>query len=145
MVGWPSQRLVGWLSKATSVRARSPRSLYVFCLASELSWSIYCTQAWAFLRTGTATPNLIFSGIITANNSLLGKSNSCNFSLLLEKLEEWVMCYPQKNSVHNSHIVKLSSNKTVWKHVSFQKGSPSSSYWKWVLQGIKRLCVLHSV
>lgn len=32
------------------------------------------------------------------------------------------MYYPQKNSVHISHIVKLSSNKMVWGSVSFQKG-----------------------
>lgn len=38
------------------------------------------------LRMGITAPILIFSGIITASNSLLGKSNSYNFPLLLEKL-----------------------------------------------------------
>lgn len=138
----PSQRLVGRLSAAARVGAWSPRALHLFCLAGELSWSSYCTQA--SLSTGTTAPNLIFSGIITANNSLLGKSNSCNFSLLLENLEGWVMYYPQ-NPAHASHIVKLSSNKMVWKSVSFQKGLHSSSYWKWVLQGIKKLYALCGV
>lgn len=32
------------------------------------------------------------------------------------------MYYPQKNSIHTSHIVKLSSNQMFWKSVSFQKG-----------------------
>lgn len=132
---WASQRLVDWLNEAVTVG---------FCLAGELPWSISCTQAGASLRTGTKAtkPNILWD--FTANNSLLGKSKSCNFSLLLEKLEAWVMYYPQ-NSAHASHIVKLSPNKMVWKSVSFHKGLHSSSYWKWVFQGVKKLYALRGV
>lgn len=62
---WDDQARRYWADSAV-VNAQNRRSLRVFCLADELSWSINCTQAWAFLRTGMGTPNLIFSGIITA-------------------------------------------------------------------------------
>lgn len=62
---WDDQARGYWADSA-AVNAQNPRSLCVFCLADELSWSINCTQAWAFLRTGVGTPNPIFSGIITA-------------------------------------------------------------------------------
>lgn len=84
-------------------------------------WMVMRPLLYWSLRLGISAPNLIFSRIITANNSLLGKSNCCDFHCCWKSL--WSeSCISHRKSLSSHHVIKLRSNQMACKSVSFQKG-----------------------
>lgn len=75
-------------------------------------WMVMRPLLYWSLRLGISAPNLIFSGIITANNSLLGKSNCCDFHCCWKSLwSESCISQPQEKSIQPPrNKTKIQSN-----------------------------------
>lgn len=83
--------------------------------------------------------NPMFPGIVTANNSLLGKSNGCDFSLLLESLRVSHESRTEGLCPRRPHG-EARFQHNAWKSVPFQTGSGPSSNWKRVSRALRALC-----